>query len=133
LPGILLEMDAVAAQVDLTPWQLVGVLLALTLGLGVLRFAWVWVSLRLTVFRAILVGRKHDMPSNRLIGLTATAGVRGAITLAGILTLPLLMPGGQAFPARDVAIFLAMGVILFSLCIASIALPWLARGVRYDI
>lgn len=133
LPGILREMDTVAAQVDLTSWQLVAVSLGLTSGLAVLRFAWVWVSLRLTVFRALLVGRRHDMPSNRLIAVTTTAGVRGAITLAGILTLPLLMPDGQFFPARNVVIFLAMGVILFSLGIASVALPWLAKGLRQDI
>ncbi len=133
LPGILRQMDDVAAQAHLNVWELIGVLLVITLGLGVLRFAWVWVSLRLTVFRAKLVGRKLDMPSNRLIVLTATAGVRGAITLAGILTLPVIMPEGGPFPARDVVIFLAMGVILFSLCIASIALPIVARGVHVDI
>src|SRR5690606_30697499 len=56
-----------------------------------------------------------------------------AITLAGILTLPFLMPNGDAFPARDVAIFLAMGVILFSLVIASLLLPRLAAGVHVDL
>ena len=62
------------------------------------------------------------MPSTRLLVLTAAAGARGAITLAGILTLPLLMPDSSPFPARDAAISIAMGVILFSLLIASVAL-----------
>jgi CPA1 family monovalent cation:H+ antiporter len=39
------------------------------------------------------------------------------------------MPDGSAFPARDAAIFLAMGVILLSLVIASIGLPLLTRGL----
>ncbi|HYQ17351.1 MAG TPA: hypothetical protein VEQ58_16375, partial [Polyangiaceae bacterium] len=58
-----------------------------------------------------------------------TAGVRGAITLAGILTLPQTLPSGAPFPARDVAIFLAMGVILLSLLFATVALPILTRSL----
>jgi CPA1 family monovalent cation:H+ antiporter len=57
------------------------------------------------------------------------AGVRGAITLAGVLTLPLTLNDGTPFPARDLAIFLAAGVIIVSLLAASIALPLLLRGL----
>jgi NhaP-type Na+/H+ or K+/H+ antiporter len=64
--------------------------------------------------------------------VTAFAGVRGAITLAGILTLPLTMLDGTDFPARDLVIFLAMGVILLSLIVASIALPILAAGFEFS-
>jgi monovalent cation/hydrogen antiporter len=63
----------------------------------------------------------------RLAG--SVAGVRGAITLAGILSLPLAMPDGSPFPARDVVIFLAAGVIICSLVTASLALPKIARGL----
>ena len=58
------------------------------------------------------------------------AGVRGAITLAGVLTLPLMMNDGTPFPARDLAILLAMGVIIVSLIVASIGLPILLRGLK---
>ena len=109
--------------------HLLGYVVVITLALGVMRFAWVWVAIRLTVFRAAWRGEDTVMPQTRLLAIIATAGVRGAITLAGILTLPLLMPVGSAFPARDVAIFLAMGVILLSLTIASIGLPLLTRGL----
>ena len=56
-------------------------------------------------------------------------GVRGATTLAGVLTLPLAMSDGSAFPSRELAIFLAMGVIITSLIVASIDLPLLLRGL----
>lgn len=55
--------------------------------------------------------------------------MRGAITLAGVLTLPVLAADGGPFPARDVAIFLAIGVILVSLLVASVGLPLAARGL----
>jgi CPA1 family monovalent cation:H+ antiporter len=61
---------------------------------------------------------------------TSLAGVRGAITLAGVLTLPLVMEDGSPFPTRDLAIFLAMGVILVSLLGASVLLPPVLRGLE---
>ncbi|MFM9435159.1 hypothetical protein ACFDR9_002223 [Janthinobacterium sp. CG_23.3] len=70
-------------------------------------------------------------PSLRLLMVASLAGVRGALTLAGILTLPLLMPDGSRFPARDLVIFLAMGVILLSLLLASVALPLLTRALVF--
>jgi hypothetical protein len=58
----------------------------------------------------------------------SVAGVRGAITLAGVLTLPLAVSDGTPFPARDLAIFLAAGVIILSLTASSLLLPRLLRG-----
>ncbi|MDT8294474.1 hypothetical protein RQ744_10850 [Roseomonas mucosa] len=72
-------------------------------------------------------GLSPERPSWHLVAVMALAGVKGAITLAGVLTLPLVLPDGAPFPARDLAIFLAMGVILLSLVVASLALPPLLR------
>src|SRR3546814_16167807 len=57
------------------------------------------------------------------------AGVLGSISLAGVLTLPLALDDGTSFPARDLAIFLAAGVIIVSLVLASVALPLLLKGL----
>jgi CPA1 family monovalent cation:H+ antiporter len=65
-----------------------------------------------------------------LIAATSLAGVRGAITLAGVLTLPLTLLDGAPFPGRDLAIFLAAGVIIVSLVMASIGLPYLLRDLQ---
>ncbi|WP_133479577.1 Na+/H+ antiporter [Cognatilysobacter segetis] len=113
--------------------HLVGYVVVITLMLGALRFAWVWISIRLTMFRAAIRGEPVEAPRTRLLAVIATAGVRGAITLAGILTLPLALPDGSPFPARDVAVFIAMGVILLSLLIASIGLPLLTRGLEAQL
>jgi CPA1 family monovalent cation:H+ antiporter len=103
---------------------------AINLALAVLRFIWVWTSLRFTLFRAALKGQNSYVPSWRLIAATSLAGVRGTITLAGVLTLPLTMNDGAAFPARDLAIFLAAGVIIVSLVAASFGLPFLLKGLE---
>ncbi|UPK07125.1 Na+/H+ antiporter [Bradyrhizobium sp. 170] len=112
------------------PIWLVVYVVAINLALAVLRFTWVWTSLRFTLFRAALKGQNSYVPSWRLIAATSLAGVRGTITLAGVLTLPLTMNDGSAFPARDLAIFLAAGVIIVSLVAASFSLPFLLKGLK---
>jgi CPA1 family monovalent cation:H+ antiporter len=112
------------------PIWLVVYVVAITLALAVLRFIWVWTSLRFTLFRAALKGQKPYVPSWRLIAATSLAGVRGTITLAGVLTLPLTMSDGSVFPARDLAIFLAAGVIIVSLVAASFSLPFLLKALE---
>jgi Na+/H+ antiporter len=102
----------------------------ITFALAVLRFVWVWTSLRFTLFRAALKRQHPYIPGWRLIAATSLAGVRGTITLAGVLTLPLTMNDGSAFPARDLAIFLAAGVIIVSLLAASLSLPYLLKNLE---
>ncbi|MEX9906313.1 Na+/H+ antiporter [Providencia rettgeri] len=134
LPGMWTNMPAVAEAAGAShPWMLFVYVAIITVALAVLRFSWVWISMTLTVFHKRRRGKEADVIHIRMMAVMATAGVRGAITLAGILTLPLLMPDGSLFPNRDVAIFLAMGVILCSLLIASIALPILTKGLVQDL
>lgn len=102
---------------------------AINLALAALRFIWVWVSLLIGRVAAKRAGRVEPRPSLRLTLAVSLAGVRGAITLAGVLTLPLWVADGSAFPARDLAIFLAATVIILSLVVASIALPQLLKGL----
>jgi len=112
------------------PAWLIGYVVAINVAVALLRFLWVWVSLQFTLFRAARAGQHIQKPSWRLIAATSLAGVRGAITLAGVLTLPLAMQDGSPFPARDLAIFLAAGVIIVSLLAASLGLPFLLKGLE---
>jgi Na+/H+ antiporter len=107
----------------------VATVLVLTLCLIGLRFLWIWVGDMAQRLAARLGKRKAEPFGLRVRLAGSVAGVRGAITLAGILSLPLAMPDGSPFPARDVVIFLAAGVIICSLVIASLALPKIARGL----
>src|SRR3981081_3554696 len=112
------------------PIWLVVYVVAINLALAVLRFIWVWTSLRFTLFRAALKGQNPYVPSWRLIAATSLAGRPGTTTRAGLLTLPLTMNDGSVFPARDLAIFLAAGVIIVSLVAASVSLPFLLKGLE---
>ncbi len=59
--------------------------------------------------------------------LTSLSGVRGAVTLATVLSIPLTLENGQPFPERTLILFLAVGVILTTLLITTFILPLLAK------
>ncbi len=104
---------------------------AIFLALVLLRFIWVQSIWRLSVLLRRLRGKGDltQVPTARSCWLLTVGGVRGAVTLAGVMSVPMLM-GGEAFPERDLLIFIAAGVILLSLVAACIALPLLLRGIE---
>jgi CPA1 family monovalent cation:H+ antiporter len=55
------------------------------------------------------------------------AGMRGVVSLAAALALPLTLPGGVPFPVRDRLIFLAFCVVLGTLVVQGLTLPWVIR------
>lgn len=131
MPGLAAKAsDTIRITGHAEPWWLLVYVFAICLALAGMRFAWVWVSLRLTLFKAVRRGEGRPPVSWRLVAAMSLAGVRGAITLAGVLTLPLTLVDGTPFPARDLAIFLAAGVILVSMVAASVLLPKVLRGLE---
>jgi CPA1 family monovalent cation:H+ antiporter len=57
----------------------------------------------------------------------AWAGMRGAVSLAAALALPLETDAGGPFPDRDLVIFLAYCVVLFTVVVQGLTLPALIR------
>ncbi|WP_010212480.1 Na+/H+ antiporter [Pseudomonas sp. R81] len=104
---------------------------AIFLVLVVLRFVWVQSIWRLSGWLRRWRGKGEmvHVPTARSCWLLTVGGVRGAVTLAGVMSVPLLIAPGSSFPERDLLIFIAAGVILLSLVSACVALPWLLRGV----
>ena len=131
LPGIVERAIATVNESGHhSAWWLLVYVVVINLTLVLLRLAWVWLSLRWSLLRAKVRGEQRAGTPWRVVVATSVAGVRGAITLAGVLTLPLFLPDGSAFPARDLVIFLAAAVILVSLVGASVVLPFLLKGLQ---
>ena len=105
---------------------------AVFLVLLALRFIWVQSIWRLSglLRRWRGKGELTMVPTARSCWLLTVGGVRGAVTLAGVMSVPLLISKGVDFPERDLLIFIAAGVILLSLIAACIALPFLLRGIE---
>ncbi len=66
---------------------------------------------------------KHHLYDALLLSLS---GVKGSITLAIILSIPLTISGLEPFPERNLLVFLASGVIVLSLLVANIVVPLIA-------
>jgi NhaP-type Na+/H+ or K+/H+ antiporter len=60
------------------------------------------------------------------------SGMRGAVSLAAALAVPLEADSGGAFPGRDLIIFLAFAVIVFSLVVQGLTLPLLIHGLGIE-
>lgn len=130
IPHILSHATEAADTIGISWTELALYPFALMLLLMVTRYIWVWVMLKLVLFRAHRRGEPVQRLSSRIIATTTIAGVRGAITLAAVLSLPLANADGTPFPGRGVLIFMAAGVILISLIVATLTLPSLLRRIR---
>ncbi|CND32400.1 Na+/H+ antiporter [Yersinia pseudotuberculosis] len=130
LPGIL-ETSITQAELDPTiqTWNLFADVAIIYGALLLLRFSWLWSMKKIS--KRVLTKRPLQFSdyTTRELWVASFAGVRGAITLAGVLSIPLFLSDGSAFPSRYQLVFIATGVILLSVIIGVIALPPLLRGV----
>ncbi len=97
----------------------------------VARLAWMFSGIYLPAM-ASGVCTKAARPASALV--LGWAGMRGTVTLAGALSIPLFLPDGAPFPGRDIVIFLAFGVIAVTLLVQGTTLePLIKRlGLRED-
>ncbi|WP_271004546.1 Na+/H+ antiporter [Listeria seeligeri] len=96
-------------------------ILGITVLLLGLRFLWI------LFFRNFEEQPKNDFSSRmKNTFLYTVAGVRGTITLVSALSLPFVLGNGNAFPERDLLIFIAAGVIITTLLLANFTLPLFA-------
>ncbi len=62
----------------------------------------------------------------------AWAGMRGVVSLAAALSIPLLASDGIAFPHRSLILFITFVVILTTLVLQGLTLPWLIRKINME-
>lgn len=60
--------------------------------------------------------------------MSGISGVRGAVTMVGVLSIPMTIKGGGAFPSRTLLLFIASAVIIFSLLGATFLIPILTKN-----
>ena len=87
------------------------------------------VSVFMTAYLPRLFSPQHgehmlDLPWQQ-VTMVAWTGMRGGISLAAALALPLTISGAAPFPQRDLLIFLTFAVILSTLVVQGLSLPWL--------
>ena len=91
-----------------------------------IRFAWVFVVLYAP---KKIAGRMTNWRGGVFM---SWAGMRGAVSLAAALALPLSTDAGDAFPGRDLVLFLTFAVILATLVGMGLTMPLVIRTLRLE-
>ena len=93
------------------------------------RFAWVFAAA--STSRLLPGGRGAPSPW-RSSTVLAWSGMRGAVSLAAALALPLTTDAEAPFPDRDLLVFLTFSVILGTLVVQGLTLPALIRALNLE-
>jgi monovalent cation/hydrogen antiporter len=68
-----------------------------------------------------------EEPDPRRVFVIGWAGMRGVLSLAAAVSLPYVLPDGRTFPQRSMIIYLAFCLIVATLVVQGLTLPWLIR------
>jgi monovalent cation/hydrogen antiporter len=111
-------------------WMLLGQAALVCLTVIVVRFAWVFPATYLPRYFSAKIRTRDPSPSWRAVVIIAWAGMRGVVSLAAALSLPLLTDQNGLFPQRDLVIFLTFSVILVTLVLQGLSLPLLIKWLN---
>ena len=113
-------------------WSLIGDAAVIALAVILLRIVWVFPATYLP--RWLIPGLRERDPSPpwRYPAFIAWNGMRGAVTIAAALLVPLETDAGAAMPGRDLIVFLAFAVVLATLVVQGLSLPLLIRALRLE-
>jgi len=78
------------------------------------------------------VRERDPIPPWQYPAFIAWNGMRGAVTIAAALLVPLTTEAGDPFPGRDLIVFLAFVVVLATLVVQGLSLPLLIRLLRLE-
>ncbi len=124
LPTVVRAVTGEAADVS----PALAVALAIAAAVIVARIVWVFPATYLPRWAIPRIRRRDPYPPWRHVAVVAFSGLRGVVSLAAALSLPL------AFPERDLILFVTFLVILATLVGQGLTLPWVVRllGVGSD-
>jgi monovalent cation/hydrogen antiporter len=93
----------------------------------VARFAWVYPATYLPRVMSKSLRQRDPSPPWQWVFILSFAGLRGAVSLAAALALPFTLASGEAFPDRDLILFVSFGVIFVTLVGLGLSLPQVVR------
>jgi monovalent cation/hydrogen antiporter len=93
-----------------------------------LRVAWMFPGARIAFWiRRYVLHQHYKMPSSRQNVVLGWTGMRGVVALAAAMSLPEQLADGTPFPQRNLIIFITFSIILTTLVLQGLTLPWLIR------
>src|SRR3954465_10539551 len=126
-----LEVQTVIRELGIAAiGRLVGVVVAVWVGLLVVRFGFQTLSVSLIRLLDRRPSQRARRMSYRARVVSAVAGFRGAVSLAIALSVPVALDNGDPFPGRDDIVFVTTGVIVLTLLVQGPLLPAVVRWAR---
>jgi CPA1 family monovalent cation:H+ antiporter len=122
-------LDALAGRSGLS---LVGEAVAIVLAVIVLRIVWVFPATYVPRWLIPRVRERDPAPSWRYPAFISWNGMRGAVTLAAALLIPLETDAGSPLPGRDLIVFFAFAVVLGTLVVQGLSLPLVIRALGLE-
>ncbi|QNF34454.1 Na+/H+ antiporter [Adhaeribacter swui] len=96
-----------------------------------IRIIWVYPGTYLPRLLSKRIRSTETRPSWQAVFIVSWSGMRGIVSLAAALALPVTLTNGNAFPGRELIIFLTFCVILYSLVVHGLTLPLLIK--KFDL
>jgi monovalent cation/hydrogen antiporter len=114
--------------------QLVWYATAISTAVVLVRILWVFPASYLPRFLSKSLRARDPYPAWQHVAVVAWTGMRGVVSLAAALALPLTIRNETPFPERDLILFLTFMVILATLVVQGLSLPFLIRwlGIKDD-
>jgi CPA1 family monovalent cation:H+ antiporter len=109
--------------------QLLGAGAVVSIVVIVTRFVWMYPATYLPRRLIPAIARKDPAPPWQWPFVLAFTGVRGIVSLAAALAIPLVTSDGAPFPQRDLVLFLAFVVVLVTLVGQGLTLPALIKAL----
>ena len=107
-----------------------GLALAMLITVAVIvvaQFIWVFPAIYLPRWLSRSLRRRDPAPPWQWAFIVAFVGVRGVVSLAAALALPLVTLAGRPFPGRDLILFVTFGIIVVTLIGQGLMLPRVVR------
>src|ERR1700689_282353 len=123
-----MQIRTVFFQMHGVPWHHVAYAILLTVAVVIAtRFIWVYPAALLPRWLSPSLARRDPLPPWRGLFFLGFVGVRGVVSLAAALAIPLFTAAGTPFPDRDLILFVTFGVIVVTLIGQGLSLPALVR------
>ncbi len=113
-------------------WKLLLIGAAVSAVVIVVRFLWIFpmAAIERRLFR-LSPDRKNFLSAGALV-VASWAGMRGVVSLAAAMAIPLTTASGEDFPQRHLILFLTFCVIFVTLVLQGLTLPALARKLKVE-
>lgn len=112
---------------DLPVGEILAAIAIISVIVVVARFLWVFPGTYLPRFLSKRFAERDAKPQWRYIVVIGFTGIRGVVSLAVALALPLTLPNGESFPHRDLILLITFGVIFVTLVGIGLTLPLVVK------